>query len=92
MDINWLETDDGNLIAAAPFAANIAHFLGGSVTGAPLLTGARYVALGDSYSAGEGNLPFSDGGGPDKCDRSQSGSYAQIIAQDLGLSSGGTPV
>lgn len=51
--------------------------------------GARYVAMGDSYSSGEGNPPFESnvGGG---CDRSISGAYADLIAADLGLANNGT--
>ncbi len=53
----------------------------------------RYVALGDSYSSGYGNPSYEPGtnrdGGPNNCQRSQSGAYAQEVRlsrQDLSFS------
>jgi hypothetical protein len=46
-----------------------------------------YVALGDSYSSGEGNPPYepsSDEQGKDECHRSESG-YPHLLDQELGL-------
>jgi hypothetical protein len=47
----------------------------------------RYVALGDSYSAGEGLAPFEDGTqnvdrGGDRCHRSLNAAYAGLLAFD----------
>lgn len=43
----------------------------------------RYVALGDSYSSGFGNPSYEPGtnkdGGPNNCQRSQAGAYAQEV-------------
>jgi protocatechuate 3,4-dioxygenase beta subunit len=84
MDINWLE---GDLDAGTPFVENIGQFLTAGVNPGNIGTsGAEYVALGDSYSSGEGNPLFYDGGAPNGCDRSEQGSYADMIAQHLGLS------
>jgi hypothetical protein len=52
----------------------------------PLL-GLNYVALGDSYSSGEGNAPYMSGtdvGGanPDRCHRSGSSAYPDLLAAD----------
>lgn len=69
-------------------AVNFQRFLSSQV--APTATnGATYVALGDSYSSGEGDIPFADQGGPDGCDRSLSKAYPDIIARDLHLAKNG---
>jgi PKD domain/Bacterial Ig domain/Carboxypeptidase regulatory-like domain len=49
------------------------------------ISGCRYVALGDSFSSGEGNPPFEDGTdveGEDTCHRS-SVAYPHLLAQGL---------
>jgi hypothetical protein len=48
--------------------------------------GGGYVALGDSYSSGEGNPPFLAGtdGGNDFCHRS-SAAYSEVLGAQLGL-------
>jgi hypothetical protein len=49
----------------------------------------QYVALGDSYSSGEGNPPFiapTDNNGGDGCDRSQSHAYPVLLPADAGFS------
>jgi lysophospholipase L1-like esterase len=46
----------------------------------------QYVALGDSYSAADGNPPFiapTDNNGGDGCDRSESKAYPELLAADL---------
>ena len=83
MDINWLESGEGDLADAAPFVTDIAHFLSSSVTGQSLPAGTRLCALGDSYSSGQGNPPFFDNGDPQSCNRSESGAYPDIIAERI---------
>jgi lysophospholipase L1-like esterase len=49
----------------------------------------QHVALGDSYSAGEGLPPFiapTDNNGGNGCDRSQSNAYPELLASDLAFS------
>lgn len=49
----------------------------------------QYVALGDSYSAGEGNPAFiapTDNNGGNGCDRSQSNAYPVLLTADVGFS------
>lgn len=48
----------------------------------------NYVALGDSYSAGEGNPPFiapTDNNGGNGCDRSAADAYPVLLAADTSL-------
>ena len=78
MDINWLASRYGNLGEAAALVANIQRFLAGASAGPGV-----YVALGDSYSSGQGNPPFDPAGGG--CARSVSDAYPDKIAKDLGL-------
>jgi lysophospholipase L1-like esterase len=54
--------------------------------GPPVPAGRRYVALGDSFSAGEGNPPFQSptASDTDVCHRSDSG-YPQLLDNDLSL-------
>lgn len=52
---------------------------------------AAYVALGDSYSSGEGNPPYEDGTNtegevPDRCHRSAA-AYGPLLDHELGLGS-----
>ncbi len=47
-----------------------------------------YVALGDSYSAAEGNPPFISGTdvpGVDQCHRSQNYAYSEVLTQAYGI-------
>ncbi len=47
-----------------------------------------YVALGDSYSSGEGNPPYEPGTdvpGLDKCHRSEESAYSRLLDSALGL-------
>ncbi len=50
-------------------------------------TGDPYVALGDSYSSGEGLAPYLDGNAQDpaECDRSTASAYPDLVASTLGL-------
>lgn len=45
-----------------------------------------YVALGDSYSAGEGLLPFAPGTALTQCDRSVSYAYPYLLSRQLHVS------
>ncbi len=45
-----------------------------------------YVALGDSYSAGEGLLPFADDTALTQCDRSVSYAYPYLLSRQLHVS------
>jgi hypothetical protein len=67
--------------------------LEGTLTAATLtgrqgtLSGVNYAALGDSYSSGEGNAPYLSGtdvsgSANDKCHRSVSNGYPDILAAD----------
>jgi GDSL-like lipase/acylhydrolase family protein len=51
------------------------------------INGGGYVALGDSYSSGEGNPPFQAGtnGGGDFCHRSDA-AYSEVLGSEIGLS------
>ena len=53
----------------------------GISAGPSVKPGARYVALGDSYSSGEGNPPFANGtdGGGDYCHRSAA-AYPEVLS------------
>jgi GDSL-like Lipase/Acylhydrolase family len=70
------------------FNTSSASGLGGLtvVGGSQVVSGSTYVALGDSFSAGEGNTPFLSGTdtGRDKCHRSTF-SYPFNINLDLGF-------
>lgn len=81
MDIDWLEAAYGNLPQAEQFVTNIQRFL----TGRPGNT-SRYVALGDSFSSGDGNSPYEPESITSGCNRSISDAYPDVIAKDLGLS------
>jgi len=52
-----------------------------TVTPPPVVHGisGRYVALGDSYSAGEGLTPFMAGTAATNCDRSVSQAYSELL-------------
>jgi hypothetical protein len=65
----WLESQD--VPAGHPLPAMIAGIHGG------------YVALGDSYSAGEGLPPFAPGTEPTNCDRSQGSAYPDLLIKLL---------
>jgi hypothetical protein len=88
MDVNWLESQYWNAGSARAMALNLQRFLhGGSTRVQPL--GDAYVALGDSYSSGEGNPKFepdTEVGNGDECHRSaeQNGAYALMVEKDLG--------
>jgi len=68
--------------------------IGGNETGlmriplAPRAPPGEYIALGDSYSSGEGNPPFEAGtddeGLPDLCHRSNA-AYGPLLSKELGL-------
>lgn len=48
----------------------------------------RYVALGDSYSSGQGNQPFTDESnilGTNECHRSTKDAYPEILKNDLNI-------
>ena len=51
-----------------------------------------YLALGDSYSAGEGLLPFVDGTAATACDRSSDSAYPVLLSKWLGSSGGHVPL
>src|SRR5947199_354586 len=61
----WRESQD--VPAGHPMPAAIAGIHGG------------YVALGDSYSAGEGLPPFAPGTAQTNCDRSESSAYPDLL-------------
>jgi len=65
----WLDSQD--VPAGHPMPATIAGIHGG------------YVALGDSYSAGEGLPPFAPGTAQTSCDRSQSSAYPNLLIKLL---------
>jgi hypothetical protein len=65
----WLESQD--VPAGHPAPAMIAGIHGG------------YVALGDSYSAGEGLPPFAPGTEQTNCDRSQGSAYPDLLIKLL---------
>jgi hypothetical protein len=81
MDIDWLEAAYGNLPQAEQFVVNIQRFL----TGRPANV-SRYVALGDSFSSGDGNPPYEPESVTQGCKRSAANAYPDVIAKDLGLS------
>lgn len=80
MDINWLESSWDSLPEAEKFVSNIERFL----TGRPAPTG-RYVALGDSFSSGDGNTPYEPENPERGCHRSSSDAYPDFVAKDLNL-------
>jgi hypothetical protein len=88
MDVNWLESEYWNAGSAQAMALNLQRFLhGGDTRVQPL--GDAYVALGDSYSSGEGNPKFepdTEVSNGDECHRSaeQNGAYALMVEKDLG--------
>jgi hypothetical protein len=53
--------------------------------GPPVKAGPRYVALGDSFSSGEGNPPFLNPSNTDGCHRSND-AYPEILNADSSLS------
>lgn len=55
---------------------------GGTFVQPDASTKLQYVAMGDSYSSGEGNPPFIEGTNQEtnKCHRSAGGAYSQILA------------
>jgi GDSL-like lipase/acylhydrolase family protein len=65
----WAESQD--VPAGHPMPATIAGIHGG------------YVALGDSYSAGEGLPPFAPGTSLTACDRSESSAYPDLLIKLL---------
>ena len=65
----WLESQD--VPAGHPMPAAIAGIHGG------------YVALGDSYSAGEGLPPFAPGTAQTNCDRSENSAYPDQLVKLL---------
>lgn len=60
-------------------AENSAAPAGHALPAAPAGIHGSYVALGDSYSAGEGLPPFADGTALTACDRSVSGAYPTLL-------------
>lgn len=88
MDVNWLESEYWDAPSARAMALNLQRFLhGGDTRVQPL--GDTYVALGDSYSSGEGNPKFepdTDKDNGDACHRSEepNGAYALMIEKKLG--------
>jgi GDSL-like Lipase/Acylhydrolase family/Carboxypeptidase regulatory-like domain len=87
MDINWLEPSWGEPVEAAAMVLDLEHFLqAGTVGEQP--RGAPYVALGDSFSSGEGNPPFEakSNTASNKCHRSLGHAYPLTLASSLGLS------
>jgi uncharacterized surface anchored protein len=88
MDVNWLESQYWDAASARAMALNLQRFLhGGDTRVQPL--GDTYVALGDSYSAGEGNPKFepdTDKDNGDSCHRSEepNGAYALMVEKKLG--------
>lgn len=80
MDINWLESSWDSLPEAEKFVSDIERFL----TGRPAPTG-RYVALGDSYSSGDGNTPYEPENPERGCHRSSADAYPDFLAKDLDL-------
>lgn len=65
----WAESQ--NVPAGHPMPATIAGIHGG------------YVALGDSYSAGEGLPPFAPGTAQTACDRSEASAYPDLLIKLL---------
>ena len=51
-----------------------------------------YLALGDSYSAGEGLPPFADGTAVTLCDRSADSAYPTLLSRWLGSSGSQVPL
>jgi lysophospholipase L1-like esterase len=51
-----------------------------------------YLALGDSYSAGEGLPPFADGTAVTACDRSVNSAYPTLLSSWLGTSGSQVPL
>ena len=78
MDINWLESSWDNLGEAEQFVSDIQRFLAGR----PAPAG-RYVALGDSFSSGDGNTPYEPENPERGCHRSESDAYPDHLAKDL---------
>lgn len=88
MDVNWLEATYWDAGSAQGMALNLQRFLGGGDFRAQP-QGDAYVALGDSYSSGEGNPKFepsTDKPGANECHRSAepNGAYARIVEKALG--------
>lgn len=79
--------DDGNLVVVAPGnrpvwatdSVGAGQYVDSPMPGNPAPT--RFVALGDSYSAGEGLAPYEDGTATqsDSCHRSQAKAYALLV-------------
>jgi hypothetical protein len=73
-------------IIKIPFSGSFDYPRSAAFTVIGLLT--HYVALGDSYSSGEGNPPFiapTDNNGGDACDRSESTAYPVLLPPDIGF-------
>jgi hypothetical protein len=69
-----------------PFSGSFDYPRSAAFTAIGSLT--HYVALGDSYSSGEGNPPFitpTDNNGGDACDRSESTAYPVLLPPDIGF-------
>jgi GDSL-like Lipase/Acylhydrolase family/Carboxypeptidase regulatory-like domain len=88
MDVNWLESQYWDAGSAQAMALNLRRFLdGGDFHVQPL--GDAYIALGDSYSSGEGNPKFepsTDKKNGNECHRSEepNGAYALMVEKSLG--------
>lgn len=96
----WLSTDQfwaadpGSPLDASVFISNFTIEYPNGYEGELLPTmrrnnGAEYVAMGDSYSSGEGNSPyetFTDMSGVDECHRSAGNAYPVTLAGEEDLS------
>jgi protocatechuate 3,4-dioxygenase beta subunit len=87
MDINWLESAYWEPTSTQGMTLDLERFLqGGDFHAQP--QGDAYVALGDSYSSGEGNPKFEPDTNTisDDCHRSEekNGAYPIILDNDLG--------
>ena len=75
----WFTEENANQVAFKPLAP----------APPPPPTGKQYIAMGDSYSSGEGVRPFEQlpGGGDHPCDRSSNGAYGPLLDSDAHLGS-----